>query len=122
MASKGGVDVTEQGGVTIVTISGHLDASSSPALEQTLKALLEQGKKALLLQLAGLDYISSAGMRVFLMLYKHLQSSGGELGVCQLREQVMDMFEITGFVGLFRIFISEEEALSALEATDEPGI
>ena len=63
------------------------------------------------MNLAKLDYISSAGLRVLLASAKQLKPDGGEIRICNLNEVVKEVFDISGFVTIFKVFGSETEAL-----------
>ena len=63
-----------------------------------------------------LDYISSAGLRVLLAAAKQLKGIDGELRICSLNEVVREVFDISGFTTIFKVFGSESEALDGFEA------
>jgi len=63
------------------------------------------------LDLAGVDYLSSAGLRSILTLGKHAQSSGGKLVLCGIRGTVREIFEISGFLSLFPVADDMEQAV-----------
>lgn len=78
-----------------VALVGQLDAVSAPELEKKLDTALADVTK-LILDLKGLDYISSAGLRVMLTTMRKMDEQG-EMIVKNVRPQVMDIFEMTGF-------------------------
>lgn len=84
-----------------IALEGRLDTSTAPELEAELKASLD-GIKELVLDFAKLEYISSAGLRVILSAQKTM-SKQGELKVVCVNEEVMEVFEITGFVDILTI-------------------
>lgn len=85
-----------------VTIKGRLDTNTAPQLE---KAVLEEleGITKLELDLSSLAYISSAGLRVILMFHKTLAARKGSLKVLHPVEEVMDVFDMTGFSSFLNI-------------------
>ena len=85
----------------IVELSGRLDTTTAPILEQTIGENL-QGIEKLILDFQGLEYISSAGLRVVLNAQKKMQQIGG-MKVINVCEEVMEIFEITGFVDILII-------------------
>jgi anti-anti-sigma factor len=101
-------------GTLIVAPLGRLDSTSSDELEQRLLRSLEQGERRLLLDFAGVEYISSAGLRVLLMLAKRLQSSRDGLVLCSLGAGVRQVFELAGFIPLFAVEPSRERGLARL--------
>lgn len=98
-------------GATIVQVKGRLDAGSSPELEKEIAGLAGAGEKHILLDLAELNYISSAGLRVILAGAKKLKAHGGSLSVASLVSVVKEVFEISGFSSIIPIFGSAQEAL-----------
>ena len=89
------INKTENGASVIVAIEGRLDTTTAPQLEAELKAVLA-GITDLTLDLAGLEYISSAGLRVLLHAQKTMNRQG-EMKVTGVSDAVMEIFEITGF-------------------------
>ncbi len=97
---------------TVACISGRLDAVSAPEFQNALLALIDQGATALLLDFAGVDYISSAGLRSILVVAKKLRTGKGELSVAMLQDTVKEVFEISGFSSILPVFDTVESALS----------
>ncbi len=73
--------------------------------------LIEAGENRFLVNFEKLDYISSAGLRVLLTAAKQLKGTDGELRICSLNEVVREVFDISGFTTIFKVFGSESEAL-----------
>lgn len=90
----------ENGNVTLV-ISGRLDTTTAPELEQTVDGVLD-GAKELVFDMTGLEYVSSAGLRVILKAQKamHTQRSMKLVGV---NDSIMEVFDITGFLDILTI-------------------
>jgi anti-sigma B factor antagonist len=102
----------KQDGKNILQVSGRLDANTSPELEKKLLSMLDDGEKDYIADLAGLEYISSVGLRVLLMAAKKAKSAGGKVVLSNLNEHVHEVFEIAGFTAIFPIFASLDEALT----------
>ena len=85
----------------IVEIVGRLDTMTAPSLEKTLSEDMADTKQ-LILDLKGLEYISSAGLRVLLSAQKKMQQIGS-MKVINVCESVMEVFEITGFADILTI-------------------
>lgn len=113
--------VTEEQGVTVVALAGQLDSRAAPDFEKALLKLLADKKHEILLDLTALEYVASAGLRVFVMVGKRLQADGGRLALCALNESVMKVFEISGFVPLFPILPNRREAIPWLLANARTG-
>lgn len=84
--------------VTALTINliGRLDTNTAPELENSLEADLD-GINELYLNLKELDYISSAGLRIILKYHKHFKSNGGKFIILNPKDEVLEVFDMTGF-------------------------
>jgi len=98
--------------VQILSFEGRLDTRTSPDAQKQMTQLIEQGKNRFLVNFEKLDYISSAGLRgLLLAAAKKLKGIDGELRICSLNEVVTEVFDISGFTTIFKVFGSEPEAL-----------
>lgn len=100
-------------GAVVVAPLGRIDSGSSEELEERLQDLLAGGDKRFVLDFAAVDYISSAGLRVLLLLAGKLRS-GGALVLCGLGESVREVFDLAGFLPLFVVEPTRDLALSRL--------
>ncbi len=105
--------------ILILDLAGRLDASTSSAALDQLIHIVDAGNNLILGNLAKLEYISSAGLRVFLMLAKRLKSSQGRIHLYALPDYVKEIFEISGFASIFPVHTSEAEALEAIRAPQQ---
>ncbi len=105
----------KQGGVLIVGLKGRLDATNSTTTQDRIVALIDAGSHQVVIDLSGLDYISSAGLRIFLMAGKKLKASNGKIALFGLQPPIHEIFEIAGFVGLFPICASREAAITTVQ-------
>ncbi len=97
-------------GFTTFTVAGHLNAATAPTAEANLTGAIDTGALHLVLNLAGLDYISSAGLRVLLATYKKVSRQNGKLVLCELQPTVREVLELSGLLTLFPIAATEAEA------------
>ena len=86
---------------TVIELVGRLDTTTAPALDKTINNDIE-GTKNLILDLKDLEYISSAGLRVLLGAQKRMQKIGA-MKVINVCEEVMEVFEMTGFADILTI-------------------
>ena len=86
----------------VITVKGRLDTNTAPELEKGALEDLANFKK-LRLDLAALDYISSAGLRVVLTLHKNMSGKGAKLVVSHPKDEVMEVFDMTGFSSFLTI-------------------
>lgn len=84
-----------------IALEGRLDTNTAPQLEAELKASLP-GVTELELDFSGLEYISSAGLRVLLSAQKTMNKQG-KMTIHHVNETIMEVFEITGFVEILTI-------------------
>jgi len=107
---------TVRGVVRTVRLEGRLDATTSPEAEKQLLALAEGGSTRMALDCSDLEYVSSAGLRVFLSLAKRTKAAGGKLALGAPRPQVREIFEIAGFSSVLQILGTLDEAVAACQA------
>lgn len=105
--------VTIAGPVTILKIDGRLDSNTSKELEDKVMGLIAGGASRLLMDFGGVDYINSSGLRVLLMAFQHLKKSGGVLHLCDIKDYMREVFEISGYTEIFPIFAGQAEALAS---------
>ncbi|MCA9143513.1 MAG: STAS domain-containing protein [Planctomycetaceae bacterium] len=116
MASHHRLDVSKVGGVSVVRFVDRriLDASNIEELGDELFALVEADHlKNLLLNFTGVEFLSSAALNKLIILDKKVKSSGGKLVLCDLRQEIKEVFAITRLDQLFSISNSEQEGLAA---------
>jgi anti-anti-sigma factor len=95
----------------VFTLGGRIDASCAKDLETQCLEWIEKGEKQMVLDLSQVNFISSAGLRVILLVAKRLEPNGGRVKLAGLNATLMDVFEISGFSKLFVIVPSVEDAL-----------
>jgi anti-anti-sigma factor len=100
-------------GVVVIPLSGRIDAVSAPELNKTLSARISGGARALLLDMSGVVFLSSSGLRTLLLVRKELMTLGGELRLAALQPQVFEVFLMTGFTQVFNIHATLDEGRSA---------
>ncbi len=105
------ISTSKSGDTLVVTLEGRIDAASAKNLEQQSLAWIDGGERRLVFDLARVNYISSAGLRVFLLVAKRIGPAGGSVKLCALNSTLRDVFEISGFSALFQILPSLEEAI-----------
>ena len=89
-------------GALRIALEGRLDTNTAPQLEAELKTSLS-GVTELDLDFSGLEYISSAGLRVLLAAQKTMSQGQGKMTIRHVNEPIMEVFEITGFVDILTI-------------------
>ncbi len=97
------LDLAEQqnGTSMTVTLTGRLDTTTAPQLENDLRDALS-GLTDLKLDMANLDYISSAGLRVLLSFQK-IMNKQGRMVICHAKPEILEIFEVTGFTDILNL-------------------
>lgn len=103
----------QQKGIQIVEIEGKIAADTAPEVEKVLKSLLDAGTVKLIVDLAGVTYISSGGLRVFLTALKQARGKDGDVKLVKLIPNVEKIFKLAGFTKIFSIMNDVESALNA---------
>lgn len=107
------LSVTTNGPVTVLKIDGRLDSNTSRELEEKVMGVITGGARRVLMDFGGVDYINSSGLRVLLMAFQHLKRGGGVLHLCDIKDYMREVFEISGYTEIFPIFPGQAEALAA---------
>ncbi len=108
--------ILQHGTTQLLALSGRVDSASAAQLEGALQPLFTQPAQQAVLDLSGLDYISSAGLRVILMAAKQARASQGRLLLCGLLPQVREVFAVSGFLKILSVVPTLHEALGELSA------
>ncbi len=95
------INKTQNGTELIIAIEGRLDTTTAPQLEEEVNASIG-GVEKLVMDLASMEYISSAGLRVLLAAHKQMTKQGS-MTVKNVSEIVMDIFDVTGFSDILNI-------------------
>ncbi len=95
------IEIKKNQEVTVVEVVGRLDTITAPALDKTINEDIGDTKN-LVLDVKGMEYISSAGLRVLLAAQKKMQKIG-TMKVINVCQEVMEVFEMTGFADILEI-------------------
>lgn len=101
----------KKGDFSILKIKGRIDTVHSAELEVEVNKLFDSGEKNVIFNCERMNYISSSGLRIFLVAQKRAISVKGKLYLCNMQPAIKEIFRISGFSNLFRIFDTQEEAL-----------
>ena len=104
----------EENGIVSIAIKGRLDADSSPEAEKVVKDAIKDQTTRILFNLASLEYLSSAGLRVLLGAAKEMRRRDGKIVLCALNEFVKEIFEVSGFQSLIPITDTVESGTEVL--------
>ena len=106
----------DENGILNVDLQGRLDATTAGETEKKFKSEIEASPNSekMIINLSKLEYISSAGLRVLLVITKLLKNNNGKLCLCGLDENVSEIFKISGFDAIFNIAENTSDALAIL--------
>ena len=107
---------TTQDGITIIAPEGRIDTTTSPEVDEIVRRTVDGGARDVLVDFASVDYISSAGLRVFLVLAKRMRDLRGRLVLCGMTQPVRQVFHLAGFLPLFKVEPSRDSAVAAFAA------
>ena len=109
------LELTEirEAGNLVLAVAGRIDTLTAKKFETAVLASTQAGAVPLVLDLDRLKYISSAGLRVILLAAKKQKQNGAKFALCNLHDEVRDVFEISGFAKMLNIYPSREAAVAA---------
>jgi len=96
--------------ISVVKAKGRVDSESAPELDKALSKLFTNGRNKVVLNLQGVDYMSSAGLRSLVKGVKEAQSSGGELRLASVPKEIEGRLLTVGMMQMFKMFSTSEEA------------
>ena len=99
----------------MIVIVGEVDASSSILLDNAIKETIENGSRKIMIDCSSLDYISSAGLGVFMSYIEEMKKNKVKFVVSGLNEKVRHVFEILGLDQLLKITVTKEDGIKSLK-------
>lgn len=97
------VTINQEANKTIVTLNGRIDTTNADKFQQDMTPLMQQENPDIKVDCAGMEYTSSQGLRIFLMLQKSVMAHGGKMVLTNMKPQVKEVFDITGFSNIIKI-------------------
>jgi anti-anti-sigma factor len=101
--------------LVILKIKGRLDTSNYTYFEERINELINGGTLKILVDCSDMVFISSSGLRVFLVALKRLTTLKGRLVISALNENIAEIFSISGFTGIFEIFPHFDQAVKSFK-------
>lgn len=96
--------------VSIMKVKGRVDSETAPELDNALSKLLNENRNKIVLNLQGVDYMSSAGLRSLVKALKESQKSGGDVRLASVSEPIEVILRTVGMMQMFKLFSTSEEA------------
>ena len=106
-------DVQQDGEVTIVAVSESVDALTAPDLTRTLTGQINAGHRNLVVDLTGVEFMSSAGLRTLLGAVKESRTNGGDLRIASTNPGIDKVLKMSGFHNVAKVFTSSSEAVAS---------
>ena len=107
------------GGVDVFRITGRLDSTSSAGFEAQVLSAIGAETNRVVLDFSGVDYVSSAGLRVVLLAAKKVKANSGGFAIFGMVQTVQQVFQMSGFSRIIALFATEDEAVA--EAGSAPA-
>jgi anti-sigma B factor antagonist len=107
------ITVKSSGQVMVVEMAGDIDSNTTPQAQEQILPLVQPGAK-ILLDMSGVEYMSSAGLRMLLSTYRQVSRQNGGIVLVGLAEEIKDTMSVTGFLNFFMIRDTVDEGLKAL--------
>lgn len=104
----------ESDGICVMQPEGRIDSMSCRVFENRMLTAMGTGDGQMLIDFTTVDFISSAGLRVLLMVLKRMRASGGQLALSGMDSATKQVFDISGFSSLFDIYPDIDSALNVL--------
>ncbi|UOM32904.1 STAS domain-containing protein [Acuticoccus sp. I52.16.1] len=109
------VELETTGEVVVFICNGRVDSNTAKTLQSTVIGKIQDGAHRVVMDLTHTNYISSAGLRVILMAGKQIKAASGNFVLCGMQPSVREVFEVTGFLRLFEVSDTRDEAVSAAQ-------
>ena len=97
------VTIKKEEGKTVAILNGRLDTTNADQFQKDIAPLMEDPAPDFVIDCTDMQYTSSQGLRIFLMLQKSVSSKGGSMVMANMKPQVKEVFDITGFSNIIKI-------------------
>ena len=104
-------------GILIAMLIGHIDSSNADRFQRIVESGIDAEDRALILDFERVFFISSAGLRISLVLSRKFNESGKKFGVCTLADPIRNVLAISGFDQVIPIYESRDAAINAFESS-----
>lgn len=98
------IDVEQLKRVDLIKVSGRIDSNSAPEFDQTLKESLDDGHYNIVLDLSGVVYMSSAGLRAIVSALRECKKKRGDVRLANPSDRVNEVLHLAGLDALFQVF------------------
>jgi anti-sigma B factor antagonist len=99
--------------VDVVTVSGRIDSSNASEFDDALKGIMDSGRHKIVLDLSGVNYMSSAGLRAIVAALRECKKHRGDVRLAELSERVSEVLSLAGLDSLFSSFDDKTSAVGS---------
>ncbi|MGF1506000.1 MAG: STAS domain-containing protein [Chloroflexi bacterium] len=107
------ITIKEMNRVDLIEVAGRIDSSNAEELGEALKQRVDDGRRNLVVDLAGVEYMSSAGLRELVATLKQVKQGSGDLRLCNPSERVAEVLELAGLDSVFEIYDDQVTAVGS---------
>jgi anti-sigma B factor antagonist len=108
------INITNQDEITVLEVAGDIDSKTAPEFEKSARLATDKSDR-IAIDLTGVEFMSSAGLRVLLMVYRSIRSQNGKVILVGVSEDIQDVMSTTGFINFFSIVEKRDEAIETLK-------
>ena len=116
VANPFAIQTSLENNLSIVALEGFVDAHTAPQFEDAIQKAVDSGSVRIVVDCEKLNYISSAGLGVFMSFIEEVRDRGGDIKICGLTPKVKHTFEILGFQDIFEMLDDQQTALQRFNA------
>ena len=104
------IDTDNRQSVSMMKVVGRIDSETTPELDNALTKLLSEGRCRIVLNLQGVDFLSSSGLRALVKALKASQTAGGDVRLASVPKPIEGLLLTVGMMQMFKMFSSSQEA------------
>jgi anti-sigma B factor antagonist len=106
------VDFKTRDAILIISVAGNIDSKTAPELQQKIVEAAHDTNK-IIIDLSKVEFVSSAGLRVLLMVYRQIKTNDGTVVLVGVSEEIEEVMSMTGFINFFKIYKSIDQSFGA---------
>ena len=107
------IETDNRQSISVVKVKGRVDSETAPELDDALTKLLQDNRNQIVLNLEGVDYISSAGLRAVVKAFQAAKKSGGDVRLASVSPPVEVILRTVGMMQMLQMYPTEQEAMAA---------
>jgi anti-sigma B factor antagonist len=107
------IETDNRQSVSVMKVKGRVDSETAPELDDALARLLQENRNQIVLNLQGVEYISSAGLRAVVKAYQAAKKSGGDMRLASVSTPVEVILRTVGMMQMLQMYPTEQEAMAA---------